>query len=76
MGDEFLLAVEARLAAMVERPLQFPLLESVSLRPFRFSLIRRFPYRIVFEVPSADTVIVLAVAHTSRHPGAWEGRLS
>lgn len=75
LGEDFLQAVQARVAAVAEWPLQFPMLETKSERHFRYSLVRRFPYRIVFEIQRDDTVIVLAVAHTSRDPQVWQRRL-
>ena len=36
-------------------------------------LLRRFPYLVIYR-EGAETVLVLAVAHTSRKPGYWKDR--
>jgi plasmid stabilization system protein ParE len=36
-------------------------------------LLRRFPYLVIYR-ESGETILVLAVAHTSREPGYWKGR--
>jgi hypothetical protein len=38
-----------------------------------FSLVRRFPYSIVYRFDS-ETVYVIAVAHSSRSPDYWHER--
>jgi hypothetical protein len=40
----------------------------------RFRLVDRFPYQIVLEL-RRESVLVLAVAHTSRRPGYWRRRV-
>lgn len=41
------------------------------LRPgIRRGLMRRFPYSVIYEV-SADTLLILAVAHQHRKPFYW-----
>jgi plasmid stabilization system protein ParE len=42
-------------------------------RPYRRKILARFPYVIFFRV-DADTVVVLAVAHSKRRPGYWADR--
>ena len=39
----------------------------------RFAVLRRFPYSVVFQVESGQ-VYVVAVAHSHRSPGYWQGR--
>lgn len=39
----------------------------------RFAVLRRFPYSIVYQV-QAGRVFVIALAHSSRSPGYWQGR--
>ena len=39
----------------------------------RFAVLRRFPYSIVYQVQPGQAYIV-AVAHSSRSPGYWQGR--
>lgn len=38
---------------------------------FRWVRLRRFPYRLYYAVIDAETVLVLAVAHTRRRPAYW-----
>jgi plasmid stabilization system protein ParE len=39
----------------------------------RFAVLRRFPYSVVYQTQSGQ-VYVVAVAHSSRSPGYWQGR--
>ena len=41
--------------------------------PHRRLLVAGFPYQIVYRVRDTD-LYVIAVAHTSRRPGFWQGR--
>lgn len=45
-----------------------------SHRDLRQGLLRRFPYKVVFEIKSTEEILVLVVAHTSRYPEFWAGR--
>jgi toxin ParE1/3/4 len=38
-------------------------------------LLRRFPYLVIYRVQGPTMVQVLAVAHTSRNPNYWKGRI-
>jgi plasmid stabilization system protein ParE len=40
----------------------------------RFAVLKRFPYSIVYQVQPGQIYIV-AVAHTSRSAGYWQGRV-
>lgn len=39
----------------------------------RRALVPRFPYQIVYR-PSADQIVIIAVAHLKRRPGYWRER--
>ena len=39
----------------------------------RFAMLSRFPYSVVYQVQSGQ-VYVIAVAHSSRSSGYWQGR--
>ena len=39
----------------------------------RFVMLRRFPYSVVYQI-QRDQILVVAVAHSSRSPGYWQGR--
>ncbi len=43
-------------------------------RPYRRMTLHRFPFLVVFD-RDATGILVLAVAHTRRHPGFWLGRV-
>ena len=49
---------------------------AISPRELRRGVLRRYPYKVVFEITSPDVIVVLAVPHTSRHPQSWMDRLS
>lgn len=36
-------------------------------------LLRRYPFRVVYQVET-DRIVVVAVAHVSRRPGYWKSR--
>jgi ParE toxin of type II toxin-antitoxin system, parDE len=42
--------------------------------PVRSCRVERFPYRLHY-VEEPDRIVVVAVAHTSRHPDYWRGRM-
>lgn len=54
-----------------EHPQEFPIRTS----PFRHGLVDGFPYVIIF-TETTNSTIVVAIAHTSRHPNYWQGRKS
>ena len=41
---------------------------------YRWVRVSRFPYVLIFRDQSPSTVMVVAVAHTSRRPGYWRRR--
>ena len=41
---------------------------------FRCVRLRRFPYRLIYEILDAANVLVVAVAHQRRRPGYWSRR--
>lgn len=51
-----------------------PNLWSFRVAPVRSCRVQRFPYRLHY-VEEHDRIIVVAVAHASRRPDYWEGRL-
>ena len=69
LGDEFLDEVEHGL----RRIQQFPLLWPVYEGEYRRSLLRRFPYGLIYRVDPPRTFII-AVAHLHRKPGYWKDR--
>jgi len=43
--------------------------------PYRWVRVRRFPYLLVCRRKSAEVIMIVAVAHTSRRPAYWHRRL-
>jgi plasmid stabilization system protein ParE len=69
LGERFILSVEASVEAIIENPLQFPVLYRGRLR----AGVRRFPYGIFFEVQE-HRVVVIACFHGKRDPRHWQAR--
>lgn len=69
LGEAFLDAVEAQLSRIATSPLLYPAVH----RDVRKAALKRFPYCIYFRL-RGDTVVVLAVFHTSRNPETWKRR--
>ncbi|MBN8443580.1 MAG: type II toxin-antitoxin system RelE/ParE family toxin [Thauera sp.] len=69
LGEAFLDAVEAQLSRIATNPLLYPAV----YRDVRKAALKRFPYCIYFRL-RGDTVVVLAVFHTSRNPESWKRR--
>jgi hypothetical protein len=72
IADRFLAAVDLAAMRIGRDPDSLP----VERKHFRAVRVRRFPYRLIFERFGADQALVIAVAHTSRHPGYWRRRKS
>jgi toxin ParE1/3/4 len=61
--------VERVIRLIESRPEMFPNYDE----EHRFAVLRRFPYSVVYQVQK-EQVYVVAVAHSSRSPGYWQGR--
>jgi len=75
LGAEFAEAVNAAFDLLEEGIV--PLINmpgAAGLHGAKRLILRRFPYDIVVR-PSEDEILVVAVAHHSRRPGYWRGRL-
>ena len=70
LGDEFLLALDAVVAAIQRNPEQYPVLRSTVRR----AVMHRFPYGVFYTV-DADRVVVIAVFHGRKNPTRWHGRV-
>ncbi|MBI4703925.1 MAG: type II toxin-antitoxin system RelE/ParE family toxin [Deltaproteobacteria bacterium] len=77
LGDELLLEARCALAAVAETPDAWPRWPDAPARvpPVRRFLVSRFPYALAYQV-FPDMIVVLAVAHTSRRPQYWSGRVA
>jgi plasmid stabilization system protein ParE len=70
LGADFLAEVERA----TQRISTFPDHGSPYLGGTRRVLLRRFRYSVVYE-PGSDESVIVAVAHHSRRPGYWRGRI-
>lgn len=61
--------VERVLSLIGSNPDMFPSYDD----EHRFAILRRFPYSLVYHVQPGQ-VLIVAVAHSSRSPGYWQGR--
>jgi hypothetical protein len=57
---------------MSANPRQFP----VVYKSIRRTLLRRFPYALMFVIEADGTVAVIACFHGSRDPAHWQKRAS
>ena len=71
-ADQFVSQVETVLAQVGGNPARFGWYDD----DFREAVLRRYPYSIVYWVDASGDVLVVAVAHASREPGYWHGRIS
>jgi plasmid stabilization system protein ParE len=70
LGEEFLTSVDA----CIEFICRFPNTGSIVVENFRRSLLRRFPYGVLFGYADGK-IIVYGVMHTARDPNKWRERL-
>src|SRR5258705_12463857 len=66
LGDAFLSAVQERLESIAA----FPDANRGVYRRIRRAVVARFPY-LIFYVPNAERIDVLAVLHHARNPADW-----
>jgi toxin ParE1/3/4 len=69
LGNDFLLALDAKINAIQRNPTQF----QEVYKSIRRAVISRFPFGVFFTIEN-DTIYILAVLHTSRNPKIWKGR--
>jgi toxin ParE2 len=59
----------------LELVLQFPKAWQPLDRKYRRCRLHRFPYGIVYRIEAkTDRIVIVAVMHLSRKPGAWQAR--
>jgi toxin ParE2 len=68
LGADFLDELELA----ITRILQFPEAWSMLSSPFRHCSLRRFPYTIIYTIPSDREVLIVSVFHQHRKPMSWE----
>jgi plasmid stabilization system protein ParE len=69
LGEEFLAAAQAAIAAITAHPERYPVIR----RDTRRVLLRRFPYGIYCRIYD-DLVVVVACMHGRRNPTRWQTR--
>jgi len=69
LGEAFLAAVGERLESIAA----FPNANPVIWREMRRAIVSRFPY-LVFYIPKAERIDVLAVLHHARNSADWPSR--
>ena len=70
LGDEFTNEVEAAIHRILNQPEAW----SAYHHNTRRCLTRRFPYGVVYQT-RANLLLIVAIAHLRREPGAWGERL-
>jgi plasmid stabilization system protein ParE len=76
LGNDFVVEARAAMGRIAGQPRLYPrVIPPVRGREVRQALVRRFPYTVVYEVTSAE-VIIVAVVHVRRSQRVWRRRLS
>jgi Plasmid stabilisation system protein. len=70
LGFEFLEQLRSAYHRILENPFAYQELRS----GIRRALTRHFPYAIYFSI-EGETILILAVLHTSRDPAEWQRRV-
>ena len=70
LGIDYLSEIERAVVAISASPMTWPILEG----ELRRRLVRRFPFGILYHIEPKE-IIIVAVAHLSRRPGYWRGRI-
>ncbi len=69
LGAAFLDDVERAIELVSERPR----IGASAGRGFRKTILRRFPFSIIY-VDREEEIVIVALAHQRRRPGFWQGR--
>jgi plasmid stabilization system protein ParE len=70
LGSEFVRAVDGCLSSIARNPLAYPIVR----KQVRRTLIRRFPYTVLYAFEQ-DVVVVIACFHGRRNPKQWINRI-
>ena len=71
VAERFRIAVDRAVARVEAEADALPFFSG----PYRWVRVRRFPYLLICRRKSAEVIMIVAVAHTSRRPGYWRRRL-
>jgi plasmid stabilization system protein ParE len=75
LGDAFLDTAQTAFELIEAHPKRFkPIKTRRPKREVRRVLLKRFPFKIVYEI-LPDEIVVVAVAHAKRKPNYWQDRL-
>ena len=75
LGDEFMGELERALDRICGDPAGLPRLEAYNgQHDIRRSLLKRFPYLVIF-VNRPDEAVIVAISHARRRPFYWLNRL-
>jgi plasmid stabilization system protein ParE len=69
LGADFLRSLDAAVAAIERNPHAYPIV----FGKVRRSVLRRFPYIIIYRVEN-DEILILACIHGRRDPKRWQER--
>lgn len=69
------LRFDAEVDRALEQIIQAPQRWAAGPHATRRFLLRQFPFTLVYRERESGEIQVVAVAHTSRRPGYWKGRL-
>lgn len=65
LGDRFINFIDLTIELILQNPEGFP----IKKRPYREAALKRFPYQIIYEyIKEKQTVYILHIFHTKRHP--------
>ena len=70
LGHDFAVEVYATIERILAHPQAWPVIEE----DIRRSLVRRFPYGILY-AEDEDEIFVVAVMHLHREPDSWKRRI-
>ena len=70
VAERFRMAVDLAVERIATERDVLPRLETA----YQWVRVSRFPYILIFRDRSPDTIMIVAVAHTSRRPGYWRRR--
>jgi hypothetical protein len=70
VATNFRIAVDRAVARIVQDADALPSLA----KNYRYVRVARFPYLLIFRSHDIESVMIYAVAHTSRRPGYWRRR--
>ena len=72
LGGRFILAIDEAIREIASLPLAWPTTRQGTRKRI---LVSPFPYTIQYKLTD-DSIVVIAVAHQSRHPEYWKDRVN